>query len=128
MGGLQPLLTRYMLDLSGFHVIGYHAGRLTAQTESDDVQIVQREYLLLHHVVEQLSRTFGHHRQIVDRVYVAWLRRQWPVIDTDHIELVVLEEGRPNVAVWRKVFVAGVAVDKHDKRTALGVAGVVYSL
>lgn len=105
-----------------------HAGGLPAEAEADDVQPREREDLPADHEVEQLRGAVGDHRQVLHRLDVARLGRQRVVVDADHVEVVVLEQRRPDLGVGREVLVAGVAVQQHDDGPAGHVRRVQHAL
>lgn len=100
-------------QLPRFHEIRNHPGRLCPQTESNDVQIFQRKHRFAHHKVQQLARTFGHQRQIVHGLDVAWLRHQRPIVNGDDTVIAIFQYFRSNFGVWREILVPSVSMEQH---------------
>lgn len=96
-----------------------HARSLTTQTKADNVVALHVQHLILLHVIQQLSGTIGHSRQILDGGKVAGLPCQWSVVDRNYIVISAVKVRWTDLFVWREIPVARVAVYQDNQRSTL---------
>jgi len=76
------------------------------------VDLIVGHYGTIHQVVDQLRQALTHQGKILHRLDVAGISHQWPVVNGDHVDILVIQEHGADEGIGCKVTVACVAMDE----------------
>lgn len=105
-------------QFSRFHIVRNHSSRLSAQTESNYVQIFQRKHRFAHHEIQQLGRALGNHWQIVNGLNVARFRHQRSIVNGNDTVFAMFQYFRTDFGVWREISVSSVSMKQNENSFA----------